>query len=53
MCMRYQEYGYCCDAEGGSNMVFQKKHWKVGGHRAVCTTFAAAVAGVAVGEDGG
>ena len=31
MCTRCREYGYCCDAEGESNMVCQKNHWKVGG----------------------
>ena len=51
MCMRCRQYGYCCDAEGESNMVCQKKHWKVGGHRAECATLAAAAGVVtAVGE---
>ena len=31
-------------------MVCQKKHWKVGGHRAECATLAAAAAGVAFKE---
>ena len=42
MCTRCREYGYCCNAEGESNMVCQKKHWKVGGHRAECAALAAA-----------
>ena len=32
MCTRCREYGYCCDEDGESNGVCQKKHWKVGGH---------------------
>jgi hypothetical protein len=44
MCTRCRQYGYCCDAEGESNMVCQKKHWKVGGHRAECASSAAAAA---------
>ena len=51
MCMRCRQYGYCCGVEGESNMVCQKKHWKVGGHRAECAALAAAAADVtAVGE---
>jgi hypothetical protein len=50
MCMRCREYGYCCDAEGESNMVCQKKHWKVGGHRAECSALVAAGAAAVVGE---
>ena len=41
MCTRCWQYGYCCDAEGVSNMVCQKKHWKVGGHRAECAALVA------------
>ena len=41
MCTRCREYGYCCDADGESNGVCQKKHWKVGGHRAECAALVA------------
>ena len=50
MCTRCREYGYCCDAEGESNMVCQKKHWKAGGHRAECATLAGVGAVAAVEE---
>jgi hypothetical protein len=50
MCTRCRQYGYCCDAEGESNMVCQKKHWKVGGHRAECAALAGAAAVAAVEE---
>ena len=36
MCTACREYGYCCDADGESNGVCQKEHWKKGGHRAEC-----------------
>ena len=41
MCTRCREYGYCCDEDGESNGVCQKKHWKVGGHRAECAALVA------------
>jgi len=55
MCMRCREYGYCCDADGESNGVCQKKHWKVGGHRAECAALVATTSsqGTAVEASGG
>ena len=42
MCTKCREYVYCCNEEVEANMGFQKKHRKVGGHRAECATLAAA-----------
>ena len=59
MCTRCRQYGYCCDEEGESNVVCQKKHWGKGGHREECAVLATAItitttataAAVAVVED--
>ena len=55
MCTRCREYGYCCDEDGESNGVCQKKHWKVGGHRAECAALVASSSsqGTAVEASGG
>ena len=55
MCTRCREYGYCCDADGESIGVCQKKHWKVGGHRAECAALVASSSsqGIAVEASGG
>ena len=55
MCTRCREYGYCCDEDGESNGVCQKKHWKVGGHRAECAALVSSSSsqGTAVGASGG
>ena len=51
MCTRYREYGYCYDAVGEPNIVCQKKHWKVGVHRAKCAALVAAGSSVQVAEE--
>jgi len=43
MCTRCRQYGYCCDEEGESNVVCQKKHWRKGGHREECAALATAI----------
>ena len=56
MCTRCRQYGYCCNEEGESNVVCQKKHWRTGGHREECAALVTSIATTttttaAAGED--